>query len=139
MRTMIMDPGLTDTVWKDIEPFLQDAIDESAGELELGTLKRRIEDKSCIALCAIDEDVLLAIGILEKATYPSGKTVLGIVALGGTKMEDWVEAVDEALMVIGEQQECDEIRIVGRPGWSKALKNLGWESTHVIVSKKVGE
>lgn len=137
MNTQILNPGMVDVVWKDISPFLQDAIDESAGELSLQNIKQRIEDTTAIALCVLDEDTLYAVGILESVTYPSSKKVLGIICLGGTKMEDWVEAIDEAIGSIAEEQGCHEVRIVGRPGWVKALKKLGWESTHVILSKRI--
>ena len=137
MQTKILNPQLVDQAWSDIAPFIEDAVDESCGELTVQDIKRRIEDTTAIALCIINEDMLLAVGILEKIIYPSSKTVLGIICLGGTQMEDWVEAIDHAIVSIAEEQDCHEVRIVGRPGWVKTLKKIGWGQTHVILSKRI--
>lgn len=136
MNTSILNPAMIDTVWPSIEPYLIDAIEESAGELIVSDLKRRIEDTTAIALCVLDDTNLLAVGLLERITFPSGKVVLGVIALGGVEMSKWVDEFDSALIKIMEEQGCNEIRIVGRPGWVKVLKSLGWESTHVILSKR---
>jgi len=139
MRTMILNPDLVDLVWDDIGPYINDAVAESCGELDAASIKQRLVNRASLALCALDEDTLLAVAILDKSIFPNGKKALCVTALGGTKVEDWVSTVDEAIVVIASEQECEEVRIVGRFGWSKMLRDLGWDKTHAIYSKRIGE
>ena len=136
MIAQILNPAMIDQAWPSVAPFLQDAVDASAGEMSLESIKRRIEDETTIAICMTEEDGLYAVGILEKVTFPSSKSVLGISCLGGVELDRWVNELDKAVTNIAREQDCTEVRIIGRPGWLKALKELGWGSTHTILSKR---
>ena len=40
-------------------------------------------------------------------------------------VEDWAK-----------RQSCDGTVIIGRPGWAKAMKDFGYESSHIVLSKE---
>lgn len=137
MKVVLLEPGTVEMAWKDLAPLIQMGVDESMGEMRLVDIKTSLLAGTSMVLCAMENKHLYAVAVVNCTTFPSGKKVFGITCLGGEEMSDWVDAMDEAIVNMAKAQECGEVRIVGRPGWAKALKGLGWGHTHTILSKRI--
>ncbi len=63
---------------------------------------------------------------VTKIEYGSKGRGLNVMALGGERLAEWVEALDMALTHYARKHNCRLIAEMGRPGWIRVLGNLGW-------------
>lgn len=66
--------------------------------------------------------------------YPK-KRMLFIDYIGGDHMDKWLGNLNETLSTFGASQECDGLEAVGRRGWERPLKNIGWGPVYTIYEK----
>lgn len=60
----------------------------------------------------------------------------GIICTG-TKRELWTEKMADMMELFAKQGECDRICMLMRPGWSKIMKEFGWEMKHIEMVKEL--
>jgi len=130
-------PDLAPVIWPAISDMIDRAIKHSNGELSLDSVLDKVEGSEMLLLTADEGDTTLAAFILEKNHFPSGKTVLNITITAGDNMEKWFAKSVEVANNIAKKENCDEIYIVGRPGWKKMFSPLGYDEIHTVLSKKV--
>jgi hypothetical protein len=124
-------------MWPIVKSMLARAIAHSNGELEIDDiLKRSIDGEILIVTISQEEEVVAAIAI-EQRTFNSGKRILNLTLVGGNEMVNWMDKFSEIANNLAKDYKCDEIYIVGRPGWTRTLKRLGFETVHTVVSRKV--
>jgi hypothetical protein len=56
----------------------------------------------------------------------SGGPALSVVALGGHYMPRWLPAFVEFLKALARDQGCTRVLTIGRPGWVRVLRQLGF-------------
>lgn len=126
-------------LWHTVSHMIQMAIEHSNGEMDLGEVLDRLLKNEMILLTVSEEDNIIAALTVEKRDFPSGKSILNITTAGGADLDLWVDEIDKVTNELAKEHGCSEIYIVGRPGWMRKLKNIGYERIHTVVSKKVGE
>ena len=133
-------PGrLAPLLWPTISPMIDMAIEHSNGELCNETMLNRIINNDMLLLTVSNDNDIVAVLTLERRDFPSGKSILNITTAGGKDLDLWFEKIDETVCKLAEEQGCQEVYIVGRPGWQRKLKKLNYAPIHSVVSKKVGE
>jgi hypothetical protein len=50
--------------------------------------------------------------------------------IGGKDLESWKQPIVDALAEFGKLNGCDRIEFMGRRGWVKSLKQIGWKETY---------
>ena len=129
-----IDPVGIHLIWTEIRPFIERAIDDHMTvEYVLGRI--------------IDRDYQLWIGgdmeyvAVTRIEYfeASDTTAVLIMYLTGEHMRDWVKDALSQIESWAIQNEVDEIRITGRPGWERIFKGDGFRKTHTILAKPIGE
>lgn len=60
----------------------------------------------------------------------------GIICTGSRK-ELWVEKMADMMEIFAKQAECDRICMLMRPGWSRVMKQFGWNMKHVEMVKEI--
>lgn len=124
-------------MWPVIKSMLERAISHSNGEITSeDILKRSIEGEILIVTISVKAKVVAAIAI-EQRNFNSGKRILNLTLVGGDEMASWMDKFSEVANNLAKDYNCDEIYIVGRPGWTRTLKRLGFETVHTVVSRKV--
>lgn len=125
--------------WSEIEPFVQLAIDHSNGEFSMEGIIKRIEKKEIAVGTIFDMDLrkLIAVVTFDMTTFDSGMKVLTIQCAGGERMDEWFEQVDALAISMARHHNCDKIYIVGRKGWERQLRNIGYEHAHTVLTKEV--
>ena len=130
---------LIQLVWPVVEGFLQQAVDHSNGEMCIeDVFKRLIKGNMLLVTISVESDIVAAIAI-EQRNFGSGKRVLNLTLLGGSEMEHWMDEFSDIADKLAKDYKCDEIYIVGRKGWVRALRSYGFETVHTVVSRKVGD
>lgn len=126
-------------MWPLVEEHLQRAIDQSNGELDKDDVFSRMVRGNMLLITLSRQTDIVAALALEQRDFDSGKKVLNITLAGGSESDNWIDKMDEVTQQLGKDYGCDEIYIVGRAGWVRKLKRIGYGIVHTVVSKKVGE
>ena len=77
------------------------------------------------------------VGVTQILTYPSGKKVIDIVLTAGDELMSWLEDSNNTIYEWARQLDADQVRIMGRPGWSKMLHRIGFEHAYTVMIKGV--
>lgn len=134
----VANPKSIPMLWPLVSPQIEMAIEHSNKELTLESIYERLESTEMILLTVMEEGNVMAVLTLEKNHYPSGKITLNVTTTGGADMHLWLDKALGLCESIADQQGCDEIYIIGRAGWSRVLKDKGFDTVHTVLSKKVG-
>lgn len=126
-------------LWDQIVPMLELPIEHSNGELSVEGMYERIMDDQMLVLTIYVENKLSACVTVEKKEFATGKTTLNCTTVGGSDMNEWMDQLNDVLEGLAKDYGCEEIYIVGRPGWERMLKKLNYKKIHTVVSRKVGE
>jgi hypothetical protein len=132
-------PDMVDMLWPLVSPMIEMAIEHSNNELSLKQIKNAIIDEQMLLLVVYEAELIVATLTLERRDFDTGKSVINITTAGGADLHIWM---DKVLLIIDElarEQGCDEVYIVGRAGWARALKTRGFRTLHTTVGRKVGE
>ena len=132
-------PKMIPVVWHMVSPMIEMAIEHSNGELDLDHMYKRLLDSEMVLLTISEGDRIVASLTVEKRDFPSGKRIMNITTAGGADLHLWMADLDGIMDQLAIEHGCSEIYIVGRPGWLRLLKDIGYERIHTVVSKKVGE
>lgn len=123
--------------WDEIEPFIQRAIDESNDEMNIDTVLNRIDKKELLLATVFKDGKLVAVVVYELTIFESGKRAIHIQLAGGDNMDEWFEQIEQIANDLAKVQDCSEVYIIGRKGWERQMKHLGYNHVHTIISKKV--
>jgi hypothetical protein len=135
--TMIKNE-LVPMMWPLIAPLLSLAIDKSNGELTLEDLESKIlYNEMAVATISRDGQVIACV-TFEQREFESGKRILHVATAGGESAAEWIDEMDKLCEQLAKKYNCQEIYIIGRPGWVKTLKHLDYTLVHTVISRKVG-
>ena len=130
-------PELAIQHWDELYHFLGKAVDQSNGELDEVSVKNQVEDGDLLAAAVYDDQKLVAVVAFELLMFTTGKRVMNIQLAGGDSLDDWFERMDEVAQALAKARECSEVYIVGRAGWQRKLKQLGYQTVHTVLRKEV--
>lgn len=124
-----------DSVWLEVVPLIEEAL--IAGDPDVGTedIHTYLLNSDMQLWTAVDEGKIIAAAVTQIIIFPRNK--IGQVTLGaGIRMEEWMH-----YMQVFEQwfksMGCTRIELLGRPGWSRAMKQYGFTPESLVVRKKI--
>lgn len=125
-------------IWPLVCGMLQRAIDHSHGELDqAGVYKSMVNGDMLLVTITREKEIVAAIA-MEQRNFDTGKKILNLTLVGGDSVHEWMEQIDEITLKLAKDYGCTEIYLIGRRGWTKLLKKVGYEVIHTVVRKKVG-
>ena len=78
------------------------------------------------------ESVAMMVLEIAVAGNPPRKT-LSVLVAGGERMHDWIHSANVALKDIAGAVGCERVAVIGRPGWERHLRQIGWKKTGCIM------
>lgn len=105
-------------------------------EWDLDALLRDIRQETSAVFIVHQGSDIAAAGVLQIIDYPLCRK-LRIFALGGSGMDQWQLRLDEFFDAYARHVNASGIEIVGRKGFSRVLKPLGYEERYVVLEKEV--
>lgn len=72
--------------------------------------------------------------VTEIVVYPRTQTLH--VFLAGGEMDQLFDMIEDAA-AWGRKQGCVKMTLSGRIGWQRAMKDLGWKPTMVVMEKDI--
>ena len=61
--------------------------------------------------------------------------VCHIYIMTGKNRQQWQHLI-KVIEDFAEQQECNNMELIARPGWKRVLKPFGFKESHVVLEKK---
>jgi hypothetical protein len=132
-----MPPDLVDTRWEEVSVLLKKAVDQSCGAHDMDALYEEIKSgEHDLWIIFTGEDNIVAAYTTQICKYPR-KTSLVVTFCGsddkmGGLAGVWIEAMCE-LKKWAVSYGFDAIEIVGRRGWTRVFRPMGFKETHVIT------
>lgn len=77
----------------------------------------------------------LGAAVTEVNTYPTGLK-RAVIWLSAGRLES-VVSMDSDFADLARSLGCHEVRLIGRPGWGRALRGSGWETDSIIATKRL--
>jgi len=77
----------------------------------------------------------LGAAVTEINNYPSGLK-RAVIWLSAGRLES-VVSMDEDFAALARELGCDEVRLYGRPGWGRVLRDGGWATDSIIATKRL--
>lgn len=137
IRVAMPCPNDLITHWGEIEPFVSAAVDESNGELTVESIKAKVESGEIAIATVFSDETLVAAISFDIIEFDSGMRVINIQCAGGTMMDKWFEQVEAIANNLAKSHNCTKIYIIGRKGWARQMKSLGYEPIHTVIAKEV--
>lgn len=140
MRDYVESIGVTSVpieamhiVWPVAEGLLSKAVERSNGRYNSTAVLHELLHKELALWLVVRGDDIKAAYTTRVLKYPTGATGLVVDWLGGEDMDEWLSLVVDSLKRYGVDIGCDHVELVGRSGWLRALKSLGWHSEAVVA------
>jgi len=135
-----VSPELVDYCWIEAGSMLKRACDFSTGRYDIISLRKEIDSGSQVLwlLYRGDNELIAAITTAVSA-YPL-KKLLNISFCGSNDEGIWLKHRDIIISTLetwAHEAGCDGIEVVGRAGWAKSLKPLGFKKTYTTMEKDI--
>ncbi|MGI0034348.1 MAG: hypothetical protein ACRD98_00575 [Nitrososphaera sp.] len=134
-----VSPFVVPTIWDRIEHYIIDSVNEAPpGYYSLPDVR-----EACMPPTPVYQMHVILVGgkiagcLLSDIVPTHGVRLYRLCFLGGSDMESWVDALRDYVMHAAKQHACRYVEVVGRRGWSRALKKFGIDYQLSLLVKKV--
>jgi hypothetical protein len=125
-----VDPARIRELWPHVEHFAKEAM--RRGDLgDYHNVNRRVLAGQMLVWLAWHEPNIEAIAITELVRTERSRSCV-IVACGGTRVRRWIGLI-EHIENYARDEGCDNVRIFGRKGWQRLLKD--YSAPKVLLEK----
>lgn len=111
-------------VWPEAEPLLAKGI---LGRIPTYSTNRLFDmcmtDVYQLWVAVSDDDQIIAAAVTRLHEDELAKTC-AIITLGGQDVKDWLHLLDQELTHFAEENNCDQIEAMTRPGFSRLVPNF---------------
>lgn len=119
------------SVWAQAAPLIERALGRGRNEYRLEDIEAAIKCRDMQLWAYGVRASISAVAVTEILNYPR-RRVCVVVLTGGECKGAWAEAAGK-IEEWAKAQGCDEIRAIGRGGWSRAIP--GWVQLDVVSGK----
>lgn len=128
---------MAEMVYPFASKFIESACEYSCGEVTEANIYEQIVAGECSLVLMYKEDKIVAALTAEVRTCPSGKRLLALSTVGGELMDEWLEELKNTARQWAIDSDCEDIYIIGRPGWERMLKQFNFSKAHTVMSCSV--
>lgn len=132
---LISPPHIPD-IWKVIEPFLERAIHHAPEHESAAEFYQPLMTGVFGLFVITNGKEFLGVAVIQRLLYPYINICL-LKLVAGDKMHEWLPYLEDAVYNWAAVNDCQLVRIQGRPGWKKFYKEYGYSLDKVIFSKPV--
>ena len=133
VKASVVEPKDLPPIWGEVAELLEPACDTSFGQDTIQTLRASLmSGKEGLFVIEDGGDIIGAV-TYEVVGYDTGLRVLAINYAGGVAMDSQMPAVIDMFHALKRHFMCDRVRITGRKGWIRYMKQFGFIDTHYSV------
>jgi len=107
--------------WDWILPMLKRCDQHQIEPIDYITMKDDIEKRKALVIVISDDEKPLVASVVEL-----NHNSIHVRLMAGEDMEQWLELMDTALVQLAQIMKVKHITQLGRVGWSRSMKKLGW-------------
>ena len=133
IRASVVEPKDLPPIWEEVSELLGPACDRSFGQDTIQTLRASLMRGSEGLFVIEDRSEIIGAVTYEVIAYDTGLRVLAINYAGGVAMDSQMPAVIDMFHALKRRFMCDRVRIMGRKGWVRYMKQFGFTDTHYSV------
>lgn len=131
-----VQPNAVNQVWSDIRPWIIHLIEEDDSIDELGVVENLMNGQLQLWIVKDVSRGIIQSVLITKVEIRLKRQVCTIHFLGGKDMDSWIHLLPD-LESWAKHIGCGAIDLVGRPGWSRRLKEVGFTLTDVVMEKRL--
>ena len=128
-----VDPKDLPGIWDEVSELLAPACDRSHGQDTIQTLRASLMRGSEGLFVVQDGDDIIGAVTFQATDFDTGLRLLDINYAGGVAMGTQMPAVIDMFHRLKSAYMCDRVRITGRKGWVRYMKQFGFKPTHYSV------
>lgn len=130
VKALCVDPRRVHEIWPAVEHFIKIAMER--GDLgRFDDLERDVLSGDALLWLAYSGQHIEAAAVTQIYLTERSK-VCGLRACGGDNYKRWIGLI-EPIEQYATEQGCDCVRIMGRKGWSRVLRN--YRETKVVLER----
>lgn len=120
-------------MWASVAPMLVPAIQYSGGRIDARSVVEWLMDGRYILWVVHTENVAPVAALVTRvANYPR-RAMLAVDLCGGSRLEEWTAEADRVFRDYARHLGLNGVELYGRQGWTRALRQLGWQQSAVMV------
>lgn len=131
MNVTIVPQEDINKVFPIVRNYLDKAARLSGGRYTIEEVYDNVRFKGHQLWIAFNDNEIVASAVTEIVAYSKIKTLVGHF-IGGKDLESWKQAIVDAMAKFAKAEGCDRIEFMGRRGWSKPLKKIGWKESYIV-------
>lgn len=133
IRASVLEQKDLPQLWPILAELLGPACDRSFGQDTIQTLRASLmQGKEGVFVITEGEDIIGAV-TYAPTDYDTGLRLLDINYAGGVAMDTQMPVVIAMFQHLKQAFMCDRVRITGRKGWVRYMKQFGFVDTHYSV------
>ena len=133
IKASVVEPKDLPPIWDEVAELLGPACETSFGQDTIKTLRASLMSGNEGLFVIEDGGDIIGAVTYEVIGYDTGLRVLAINYAGGVNMEVQMPAVIEMFHALKRHFMCDRVRVTGRKGWIRYMKQFGFTDTHYSV------
>ena len=133
VSAVVVDPKDLPKIWGIVSELLEPACDRSFKQDTIHTLRKSLMSGKDGLFVVLDGEDIIGAVTYTVTDYDTGLRLLDINYAGGVAMDSQMDAVIEMFRHLQAALMCDRIRITGRKGWIRYMKQFGFQPTHYSV------
>ena len=122
-------------IWPQVREHFASFEKRSQGELTAQELAQLVMTTYRQCWVAVEDNKVVATALTRIESNPVKTVCLDFCA--GEGRENWRDEMVNEIERWAESIGSKRVRIVGRPGWCRELKSLGYKETHRVTEKEI--
>ncbi len=137
MKAICVAPDYVDQIWPHVAGFINQALARGNAEQPIEYTYLQLKRQAALLWVVWDGKTILAAAVTE-IVNPVGtdKRHCMITACGGQSLKLWLKFLDR-IEQYARDENCEKLRIYGRPGWLRILHDRGYEQPWVALEKRL--
>ena len=133
VRAVLVEPKDLPQIWGVLAELLEPACDRSFKQDTIHTLRRALMSGRDGLFIVLDGEDIIGAVTYTVTDYDTGLRLLDINYAGGVAMDTQMDVVIKMFRHLQAGLMCDRVRITGRKGWVRYMKQFGFTDTHYSV------
>ena len=138
MIVSLVPPEYVDKEWPHVANLLAKAIQYSGGRWDIGSVYEEVKaGKQHLFLIYDENNKETKAAWTSKFVEHPGARSLQTLFIGGSGYDDWFEEVNDFIRRWADDNVCKFVEFIGRKGWERKLKKIGWTSEYYSYRMEV--
>jgi hypothetical protein len=130
-------PDYVEQIWPHVASFVERALIRSKSDYSLDYVYRKLKGNMSLLWVVWNGDRLVACATTEICSLVDRGRVLVITTCGGRDAKAWLKFLYD-LEDYARDEKCDRVRLYGREGWKRALRDQGYVEPWIALEKRIG-